>query len=57
MRKMKFQSSDLYDPEYGNSVAVTGQVLITILALGLYNAGCEILNINTDGIMFKSAQK
>jgi hypothetical protein len=52
--KMKFQSSDLYDPEYGNSVAVTGQVLITILALGLYNAGCEILNIKTDGIMFKS---
>ena len=51
--KMKMQASDLYDPEYGNSIAVTGQVLITILALGLYNSGCEILNINTDGIMFK----
>lgn len=52
--KMKMQASDLYDPEYGNSIAVTGQVLITILALGLYNSGCEILNINTDGIMFKA---
>ena len=51
--KMKQQTSDLYDPEYGNTIAVTGQVLITILALGLYNCGCEILNINTDGIMFK----
>lgn len=51
--KMKQQTSVLYDPEYGNSIAVTGQVLITILALGLYNIGCEILNINTDGIMFK----
>jgi predicted P-loop ATPase len=51
--KMKQQTSVLYDPEYGNSIAVTGQVLITILALGLYNVGCEILNINTDGIMFK----
>ena len=50
---MKQQTSVLYDPEYGNSIAVTGQVLITILALGLYNIGCEILNINTDGIMFK----
>ena len=52
--KMKQQSSSLYDPEYGNSIAVTGQVLITILALGLYNSGCEILNINTDGIIFKA---
>lgn len=52
--KMKSQTSKLYDPEYGNSIAVTGQVLITILALGLYNCGCEILNINTDGIMFKA---
>lgn len=50
--KMKQKTSVLYDPEYGNSVAVTGQVLITILALGLHNIGCRILNINTDGIMF-----
>lgn len=51
--KMKQTSSDLYDPEYGNSIAVTGQALITILALGLYNAKCDVLNVNTDGIMFK----
>ena len=51
--KMKQPASDLYDPEYGNSVAVTGQALITILALGLYNVSCDILNVNTDGIMFK----
>ena len=51
--KMKQPASDLYDPEFGNSVAVTGQALITILALGLYNVSCDILNVNTDGIMFK----
>ena len=50
---MKSKTSSLYDPYYASSIAVKGQVLITILALGLRSIGCEIININTDGIFLK----
>ena len=38
-----------------SSVAVTGQILMTILIGGLVQAGCEIINVNTDGIIIKPA--
>lgn len=50
---MKAKNSALYDPYYASSIAVKGQVLITILAIGLASLGCEIININTDGIFLK----
>jgi hypothetical protein len=50
---MKSKTSPLYDPYYASSIAVKGQVLITILAMGLASIGCEIININTDGIFMK----
>lgn len=50
---MKSKTSALYDPYYASSIAVRGQVLITILAMGLSAIGCEIININTDGIFLK----
>ena len=50
---MKSKTSPLYDPYYASSIAVRGQVLITILAMGLKSIGCEIININTDGIFLK----
>jgi hypothetical protein len=50
---MKSKVSPLYDPYYASSIAVRGQVLITILAMGLKSIGCEIININTDGIFLK----
>ena len=50
---MKSKISPLFDPYYASSIAVRGQVLITILAMGLKSIGCEIININTDGIFLK----
>ena len=52
---MKSKNSTLYDPYYASSIAIRGQVLITILTMGLANVGCEIINVNTDGIFFKPA--
>lgn len=54
---MKSKTSSLYDPYYASSIAVKGQVLITILAMGLKSIGCEIININTDGIFLKPNDK
>lgn len=46
------KGSKLYDPHRGNTVAVLGQILMTILIVGLKNKGFNILNVNTDGIIF-----
>ena len=49
---MKNPNSPLYDPSYGSSVAVLGQKVMTILVMGLQSKGCNIVNVNTDGVMF-----
>lgn len=49
---MKNPNSPLYDPSYGSSIAVLGQKVMTILVMGLHAKGCDIVNVNTDGIMF-----
>ena len=52
---MKAKWNPLYDPFMASSVAVTGQILMTILIGGLVQTGCEIINVNTDGIIIKPA--
>jgi DNA polymerase elongation subunit (family B) len=49
---MKNPNSPLYDPSYGSSIAVLGQKVMTILVMGLQSKGCDIVNVNTDGVMF-----
>ena len=49
---MKNPNSPLYDPSYGSSIAVLGQKVMTILVMGLQSKGCNIVNLNTDGVMF-----
>lgn len=49
---MKNPRSLLYDPSYGSSIAVLGQKVMTILVMGLKSKGCDIINLNTDGVMF-----
>lgn len=49
---MKNPSSPLYDPSYGSSIAVLGQKVMTILVMGLQHKGCDIINVNTDGVMY-----
>lgn len=49
---MKNPNSPLYDPSYGSSIAVLGQKVMTILVMGLQAKGCDIINVNTDGVMF-----
>lgn len=50
---MKADWCALYDPYMASSIAVSGQVLMTILIGGLISAGCEIVNANTDGLIIK----
>ena len=52
---MKSDWNPLYDPYMASSIAVMGQVLMTILIGGLANAGCKIINANTDGLIIKTA--
>ena len=49
---MKNPNSPLYDPSYGSSIAVLGQKVMTILVMGLQSKGCNVVNLNTDGVMF-----
>lgn len=50
---MKADWCTLYDPYMASSIAVMGQVLMTILIGGLVSTGCEIINANTDGLIIK----
>ena len=50
---MKADWCPLYDPYMASSIAVMGQVLMTILIGGLVSTGCEIINANTDGLIIK----
>lgn len=50
---MKADWCPLYDPYMASSIAVMGQVLMTILIGGLTSTGTEIINANTDGLIVK----
>jgi hypothetical protein len=45
--------SCFYDPNVFYAVTVNGQLLITMLLEKLYTIGCEVLQINTDGITIR----
>jgi hypothetical protein len=45
--------SCFYDPNVFYGVTVNGQLLITMLVESLYECGCEILQINTDGVTIR----
>lgn len=51
---MKADWCPLYDPYMASSIAIMGQVLMTILIGGLTSTGCEIINANTDGLIIKA---
>jgi hypothetical protein len=45
--------SCFYDPNVFYAITVNGQLLITMLLEKLYTIGCEVLQINTDGITIR----
>lgn len=45
--------SCFYDPTVFYAVTINGQLLITMLLEQLYNIGCKVLQINTDGITIR----
>jgi len=50
----KNQYNDLYDPLMALSICLSGQLYLLELATHLYrDTGCELIQLNTDGIMFK----
>lgn len=52
---MKNEYSDLYNFNAALSVCIFGQVLLYDLCKRLHQeAGCELININTDGVAFRS---
>lgn len=50
---MRCPQSALYDPEFGDTLCVFGQIFITLLVCQLIKAKCTIINVNTDGIIFE----
>lgn len=54
---MKAKWCALYDPYMASSVAVLGQIVLTILIEGLQKEGCQIINANTDGLIIKPSGK
>lgn len=52
---MKAKWCALYDPYMASSVAVLGQIVLTILMTGLQKVGCRIVNANTDGLIMEPA--
>lgn len=48
--KSNDQYSFLYDPKYTMTVTISGQIMLTDLAITLQKNGFEIITINTDGL-------
>lgn len=48
--QLKSKYSNLYNPYASLTVCVYGQIALFSLCERLYNVGCEIMNINTDGV-------
>lgn len=51
---LKNKYSKLYNPNASKSVCIYGQIALYDLCKRLYSVGCEIVNINTDGVAFKT---
>lgn len=50
--------NDLYDPLMGRSVCISGQLYLLELAIRLHKeAHCEMIQLNTDGIVYKVKAK
>lgn len=45
--------SCFYDPTVFYAVTVNGQLLISMLLESLYTTGCEVIQVNTDGVTIK----
>ena len=50
---MRLKYSDLYDPQNIISLCMTGQLLTTCMGKLLHNLGALIIQMNTDGILFR----
>jgi len=49
---LKSKYSKLYNPKAATTVCIYGQIILFKLCKQLYDAGCELININTDGVAF-----
>ena len=50
---MRLKFSDLFDPPNIISLCLTGQLLCTCMAKIVHNIGATILQMNTDGVLFR----
>ena len=46
--------SVLYDPIIARAITINGQLMLTMLAEQLEDAGCTLLDVNTDGVLVKT---
>jgi len=46
--------SPFYDPQYTMSVTINGQLMLCMLAEKLMGIGCELIQINTDGLTIRA---
>ena len=51
--KSNSEYSFMYDPQFMMSICINGQLLLAMLSEKILNAGMEIIQINTDGIMVR----
>jgi len=49
--------SVLYDPIIARAITINGQLMLTMLAEQLEDAGCTLLDVNTDGVLVKTPNK
>jgi hypothetical protein len=52
---LRNQYSNLYNPIGALSLCIYGQIIIYDLSKRLYDAGCKLINVNTDGVGFQTA--
>jgi hypothetical protein len=55
--KSNDEFSPIYDPKFMLSITVNGQLLLTMLAEQISDAGIKIIQINTDGILVKCTKE
>jgi len=49
--------SFLYDPIIARAIVINGQLMLTMLAEQLEDAGCTLLDVNTDGVLVKTTDR
>jgi len=50
--KMQQETSWMYDPFSVFKIRINGQLVLLMLVDRLYDLGCEIIQVNTDGVMY-----